>query len=190
MGFEKTWSTTMNIKKFLTLAAGTLAALTLSACITATPYKPQTGGVNSYGYNDTRIETGKYRVSFRGNTSTDRATVENYILLRAAELTLSDGLGHFVVLDEDEANRSNFSTTGFNNGFGGGFGGFGGFGAFNNGFGGGFGGVNSSQTRERRIFDISVIIQAFPGTKSAENYTAYNAEDVATNLRQVALTAR
>lgn len=155
------------------------AAIFLAACVTATPYQPSAGGINSYGYQDTRLETGKHRVSFRGNTSTDRATVENYILLRAAELTLQDGLGHFIVLDEDEGGRRNFNSTGFNNGFGGGFG-RGGF--SRRGFGGGFGGTTTSRTRERRIFDVSVIVQAFPGKKSPENYEAFNADEVAANL--------
>lgn len=160
------------------LVAGA-AALMLGACVTATPYQPASGGINSFGYKDTQLETGKHRVSFRGNTSTDRSTVENFILLRAAELTLQDGLGHFVVLDEDEGGSRNFNSTGFNNGFGGGFGrGFG-----RRGFGGGFGGTTSSRTRERRIFDVSVIVQAFPGQKSAENYQAFNAQEVVNNLR-------
>lgn len=162
--------------KNATLAAA--AAIILGACVTATPYKPATGGINSEGYSDTRIEPGKYRVGFRGNTSTDRATVENYILLRASELTLADGFGHFIVIDEDEGSLSNFNSTGFNNGFGGGFRG----GGFRGGsFGGG--GISSSRTRERRKFDISVIIQAFPGAKSDENYQAYNADAVVENLR-------
>lgn len=173
----------MKRKNVLTATLAATAMLALGACVTSTPYQPATGGINSYGYDDTRIEPGKYRVSFRGNTSTDRATVENFILLRAAELTLNDGLGHFQVLDEDEGSRSNFNSIGFNNGFGGG--GFGGgFGFAGGGFGGGgFGGTTSSRTRERRIFDISVIIQAFPGEKSAENFQAYNAGAVFENLR-------
>lgn len=175
----------MTRKKFQTLALGAAAALMLGACVTTTPYQPAPGGINGYGFSDTRIETGKYRVNFRGNSSTDRATVENYILLRAAELSAADGLGHFVVIEEDEAGRSNFNTTGFNNGFGGGFGRFGG-GFGRGGFGGGFGGSSTSRTRERRIFDIGVIIQAFPGDKPAENYEAYNAQEVINNLGPIA----
>jgi len=169
----------MKKQKYLTLIVGATAALALGACATATPYQPKTTNLNSFGYSDTRIEPGKYRVGFRGNTSTDRSTVENYVLLRAAELTLSEGLGHFVIFEEDEGSTSNFSSTGFNNGFGGGFrGGFG-----RRGFGGGFGGTTTSRTRERRNFDVSVIIQAFPGEKSEENYMAFNATDVVENLR-------
>lgn len=170
----------MNTKKYLTIAAGAAAAFALAACATPTPYQPSKGGVSSFGYQDTKIETGKYRVSFRGNTNTDRATVENYILLRAAELTLAEGLGHFTILDEGEGSTSNFNSTGFNSGFGRGRGGFGFSGR---GFGGGFGGTTTSRTRERRSFDINVVIQGFPGQKSAENYIAFNAEDVVSNLR-------
>ncbi len=157
------------------LIAGTFA-LMLSACATVTPYKAAPEGVNGFGYKDTKIETGKHRVSFRGNSNTDRATVENYILLRAAELTLQDGFGHFVILDEDEGGERSFSSTGFNNGFGGR--------GFGRGFGGrgGFGGTVSTRTRERRQFDISVIVQGFPGQKSPENFEAFNAAEVAANL--------
>lgn len=172
----------MSRKKFTPLILGAAAAFLLAACATATPYQPKAGGLNSYGFSDTRIETGKYRVNFRGNSSTDRATVENYILLRAAELTLADGFGHFVIIEEDEAGTSSFNTTGFNNGFGGR-----GFGSFRRGGFGGFGGTSSSRTRERRIFDISVLVQGFPGKKSEENFQAFNAEDVAQNLRPLAL---
>lgn len=168
----------MTCKTILTYTAGAAAALALAACVTPTPYQPSPGGVNQYGFSDTRIEPGKYRVSFRGNSSTERTTVENYLLLRAAELTLADGLGHFTVLDEDEGSLSSFSTTGFNSGFGGRFG----FGFGNRGFGG----TNTSRTRERRNFDVGVVIQAFPGQKSAENYEAFNAQDVVDNIGPLA----
>ena len=151
------------------------AIFMLGACVTATPYQAASGGINSYGYQDTKLETGKHRVSFRGNTNTDRATVENFVLLRAAELTLQDGLGHCVIIDEDEGGRRNFNSTGFNSGFGRGFG-------SRRGFGGGFGGTTTNRTRERRIFDVSVIVQGFPGEKSSENFEAFNASEIVANL--------
>lgn len=165
------------MKPLRTAILASTIAIALGACVSATPYQPSKGGIHSFGYSDTQLESGKYRVGFRGNTSTDRATVENYILLRAAELTAAEGLGHFVLLDEGEGSTSNFSSTGFGTGIGG----FGGFGR--RGFGSGFGGTTTSRTRERRNFDINVIIQGFPGKKSAENYEAFNAEDVISNLR-------
>ena len=174
----------MNQRQFWSFTVGAAAALTLGACVSATPYKPSTGGINSFGFSETRIEPGKYRVNFRGNSSTDRATVENYILLRAAELSLADGFGHFVVLDEDDGSLSSFNTTGFNNGFGGGFGRFGGF---RGGFGTGFGGTSTSRTRERRSYDLGVVIQAFPGNKAEENFEAFDAQEVVQNIGTIAV---
>ena len=162
------------------LSAGA-AALVLAACATATPYQPASGGVNSFGYGETKIETGKYRVTFRGNSSTDLATVENYILLRAAELSLADGFGHFMILDDSESGRRSFNST--TTGFGGGFGSFG------RGFGRGFGGVGtaSTRTRERRNFDVAALVQAFEGEKDAENLDAFNAREVVENLGPIAV---
>lgn len=168
---------------FKTFALSVAAALALGACVTATPYQPAAGGVNSYGFDDTRIEPGKYRVSFRGNTATERTTVENYILLRAAELTIADGLGHFLVLEEDDSGTSDFRTSGFNSGIGTGFG-------FGRRSFGGFGGTTSARTRERLSPDVSVLIQAFPGEKSEDNYQAFNAAAVIENLGPVAQSAQ
>ncbi|MEM9669417.1 MAG: hypothetical protein AAF950_10875 [Pseudomonadota bacterium] len=162
-----------------------VAAIALAACVSATPYQPSKGGINNYGYGQTKIESGKYRVTFRGNSSTDLATVENYILLRAAELAVADGYGHFTILDDSESGRRSFNST--TTGFGGGFGGFGGFGAFgfNNGFGGA--GTASTRTRERKSFDVAALVQAFEGTKDAEDVMAFNAQEVIENLGPIAV---
>lgn len=167
---------------FRLTAIGAAAAFILGACATVTPYQPAAGGVNSYGFSDTRIEPGKYRVSFRGNTMTERTTVENYILLRAAELAIADGYGHFLILEEDDSGRRDFRTSGFSNGvgFGGGFG-FGG-----RGFGGVAGGTTTARTRERVSPDVSVLVQAFPGTKAEDNYEAFNAQAVIDNIGPIA----
>jgi hypothetical protein len=71
-----------------------LAALALTAC-GATPYKPH--GIDG-GYADRQIDGNTYHVSFeaRGGVS-DRATVETYLLYRAAELTQQRGFDWFVL---------------------------------------------------------------------------------------------
>lgn len=173
----------LNSARFRPIALAGAAAFLLAACATPTPYKPAEGGIGSYGYKETRVEAGKYRVSFRGNSSTDLATVENYILLRAAELALADGFGHFVVIDDSESGRRSFSST--STGFGGGFGQFGGF---NGGFGG-FG-TATTNTRERRSFDVAALVQAFPGEKDPSDLMAFNAQDVADNLGAVAVRSK
>jgi hypothetical protein len=81
------------MKRILIAAAATLA---LSACATATPYQPAKPG-SSYGngYSDYRVEDGRWRVSFAGNSVTSRETVEKYLLYRAAELTVQQGYDWF-----------------------------------------------------------------------------------------------
>ncbi|MEM6900175.1 MAG: hypothetical protein AAF583_10430 [Pseudomonadota bacterium] len=165
------------------VGAAAAAAAILAACVSATPYQPATGGINSYGFGETKIESGKYRVTFRGNSSTDLATVENYILLRAAELSVADGFGHFTILDDSESGRRSFNST--STGFGGGFGGVGGFGTFNRGFGG-FG-TASTRTRERKSFDVAALVQAFEGTKAEDDVMAFNAQEVIDNLGPIAI---
>ena len=82
----------------LALATGLLAA-----CATATPY--QAANTDRYGFQEQRIENNRVRITFRGNTLTDRETVETYLLYRAAEVTLESGNDYFIVAnratDED-----------------------------------------------------------------------------------------
>jgi hypothetical protein len=94
------------------LTAAALAAV-LAACGTPTPY--QSGDGASYGYREQAVENNRYLVSFRGNTLTDRETVELFLLFRAAELTLERGYDHFLVArrDTDADRRITGTTSGF-----------------------------------------------------------------------------
>ncbi len=47
------------------------------------------------GYSEQQLEPNRWRVTFSGNSLTDRRTVENYLLYRSAELTLSQGFDWF-----------------------------------------------------------------------------------------------
>lgn len=88
--------------KRLLLAAAAAAAFALSACATATPYQPYTAaGSASGGYSETRIASDRFRVTFQGNTVTDRERVERYLLYRAAELTVAEGYDWFSLADRD-----------------------------------------------------------------------------------------
>lgn len=80
---------------FLGLAA-------LGACSTPTPYQPveSHSGVSG-GFSDQRLTNNRYRVTFAGNGVTSRDTVENYLLYRAAELTLQDGYDSFILAERD-----------------------------------------------------------------------------------------
>jgi hypothetical protein len=83
-------------------AASTLVValgLLLAACAGApTPYQQARGG---FGYSEQQIEENRYRVSFAGNSATSRQTVEDYLLYRAAELTVQTGHDWFTVVDRN-----------------------------------------------------------------------------------------
>lgn len=97
-------------RSFKLIIVSSVAVLMLAGCATATLYQPVTNG---YGYTEQRIEKNRYRVSFFGNSQTPKQTVENYLLYRAAELSLQAGYDYFVFASTDvDANtryRQNFS---------------------------------------------------------------------------------
>lgn len=79
--------------------AGIALALLLAACTgNPTPYQPAVAG---YGYMDQQLEENRYRVSFAGNELTPPETVQNYLLYRAAEITLESGFDYFSVVDRN-----------------------------------------------------------------------------------------
>lgn len=88
--------------RMLMLAA---AAALLSACATATPYQPAAANA-PYGFQEQRIEANRVRITFSGNSLTDRDTVETYLLYRAAEVTLENGYDYFVVANRDTEEHS------------------------------------------------------------------------------------
>ena len=88
--------------------AGVLLLLlgVLSACVTATPYQP--AQPEGFGYKEERLDANRYRVSFRGNSQTTRETVEDYLLYRAAELTLQNGFDHFILVGRDTEAKTSY----------------------------------------------------------------------------------
>ncbi|MEQ1818083.1 MAG: hypothetical protein ABL871_05680 [Terricaulis sp.] len=81
--------------RILTFAA---AAFALAACATAAPppYGAATSATSA-GYSETQIEATRYFVSFRAPAGAEAARLEDYALLRAAELTLANGRDWFWV---------------------------------------------------------------------------------------------
>ena len=146
-----------------------LSALLLSACASVTPYQPLNNGV---GYADQKLENNRYRISFSGNSSTPRETVANYVLYRAAEVTLSNGYDYFTLAAQstDQEIKSG----------GGGFGfGFGGVGiGRNGGLGIGFGSGSDIRTEYQGSADVAM----YRGKKPANNAQAYDAREVKNNL--------
>ncbi len=88
------------------------AVLALSACATAGAPPPYMAAAspNSIGYSETQIESTRYFVSYRAPSGAEAARLEDYALLRAAELTLQNGRDWFWVdrrtLDQQSDGRS------------------------------------------------------------------------------------
>ena len=83
------------------------SVLSLAACATAigTAYGPADS--KGFGYAETRIEQDRYRVTFAGDGATPPELVEDFALLRTAELAVENGYDWFRVIGRsmDEAEK-------------------------------------------------------------------------------------
>jgi hypothetical protein len=77
------------------------ALLILTNC--ATPYK--SSGLLG-GYSDTALAPDVYRISFQGNGYTSSERVQDFAILRAADLTLAHGYRYFAIFNAAEGGRS------------------------------------------------------------------------------------
>jgi hypothetical protein len=80
-----------------------LLAFAIAGCATAvgTPY--QAADRQGFGFSETRIESDRYRITFAGDGATSAADVEDYALLRAAEIAIANGYEWFRVVSKDVA---------------------------------------------------------------------------------------
>ena len=149
------------------------AALIVAACTTPTPYQPATNG---HGYAEQSIEEDRYRVTFSGNSRTPRETVENFLLYRAAEVTLERGFDHFVVADQDIERTTTYHSTVT------GFGGIRGFRNFHHGHVHSVGGFGSATIRPRDRYTAFANIVMRAGEKPTDAPDAYDARAVLERL--------
>lgn len=168
-----------------------VGATILATCATPTPYQPVT---KKTGYSDQMIEDGRYQVSFAGNSLTKRDTVENYLLYRAAELTLQSGHDYFIVVernvDEKTYYRSaldGYSHGGLYYGIDYGYGGYGYpyYGGYGYPYYGGYGDYGYGYSRPVTKYTATAEITAYKGNKPSDNPKAYDARDVIKNLSGV-----
>ena len=82
---------------FAKISAAFGAALLLAACQSPATYHPREPGSDT-GYTDQQLAQNRWRVTFTGNSATKRETVESYLLLRSAEVTLKSG-AHWFLFD-------------------------------------------------------------------------------------------
>lgn len=149
-----------------------MLAVALAACAGPAPYKPMEDGV---GYGEQKLEANRYRVWFAGNSATPRETVEDYVLYRAAEVTLENGYDYFVLSDRStggqdrDAGRVGVGVGGIR---------FGGSSAVSIGLGTGMGvGSNAKYYGQA---DATLM----KGKKPADNPSAYDAREVKANLQR------
>jgi hypothetical protein len=152
------------------VGAGVLA-LSLAACASEpTPYQPATDG---YGYTQQQVESNRYRITFAGNGDTPLDTVRNYMLYRAAEVTLESGHDYFVVADQNTESTTTYRGTGSSPfGFGTGFRGGSGFGF----------GVSTFSAYPDDSYTAWADIIVGKGAKPADDLNAYDARDVLARL--------
>jgi hypothetical protein len=82
------------------------AAALLAGCATAVGTAYQPADKKGFGFTEQKVESDRYRVTFAGDGATPASVVEDYALLRAAEIALANGYDWFRVvgrsLDEEE----------------------------------------------------------------------------------------
>lgn len=103
----------MNTKNFLfrtnlILAAG--LTFLLAGCVTPASYGPKTADTST-GYTDERLAQNRYRVTYTGNSATPRDTVEDYLLYRAAQVTLDAGYTAFEFDARDTKAKTTYFST-------------------------------------------------------------------------------
>lgn len=148
-------------------------ALLLAGCATATPYQPVKRG---YGYSEQRLEADRYRVSFFGNNRTAYDTVTNYVLYRAAEVTLDNAYDHFVIIDRSTQGQAQ-AGGGPNVGIGLGGIRFGGNSAFGISVG-----TSTSVGNSGDAYRATADIQLRKGPKPDDDVRAFDARAVKANL--------
>jgi len=75
-------------------------AIALAACAASPPYKPAANAEAS-GYSEQAIDSNRYRVRYTGTPGMEKSAVQDYALLRAAELTTQNGHDWFEVVNRD-----------------------------------------------------------------------------------------
>lgn len=77
------------------------AACSLAACAAVGPATYGAADGKGFGYEDTRIEADRYRITYRGSGGMPPEVVEDYALRRAGELALQNGYDWFRVVGRD-----------------------------------------------------------------------------------------
>jgi hypothetical protein len=85
-----------------------LALLVAAICGCSTRYQSMgfTGGVAAQ-----QMTSDTFRISARGNSYTSTTTIQDYMMLKAAETTKQVGGSHFIIVSAADASRTGYITT-------------------------------------------------------------------------------
>lgn len=174
-----------------TLPAAFLLLFALGACAGAGPtsYGPadRPGG---QGYSEERLDADRYRITVAGNALTPRERVEDYLLYRAAELTLQEGFDHFRMLER----QTDSDTVRYQDGWGGpawgpgwawaphwgGYYGYGGRSRYGMGLG-----ISTGGGRAETRYRTTAVVRMRPGPAGSGEGPAYDAREVVERLQPV-----
>jgi hypothetical protein len=81
----------------------------LAACQSPIVYGPQ-ASPGATGYTDKQLAENRFRVAFHGNSSTSREVVEDFLMRRAAEVTLQAGCSAFLFDTRDTKAKTRYMT--------------------------------------------------------------------------------
>lgn len=77
--------------------SGTVAlAVAVAGCAEEPPYYGPKDADHATGYTDQQLDQNRYRVTYSGNPATSRETVENFLLVRSAQVTIQAGARYFM----------------------------------------------------------------------------------------------
>jgi len=114
MSSVRQWLSDVRLVQFAVI----VAVLSLMAGC-ATPYQAK-GAAG--GFSETQLAMDVYRIHFGGNAYTSPEQVQDFALLRAADLTLEHNFKYFAIMDETASNEvSAFTTPGTANTTGSGY---------------------------------------------------------------------
>ena len=74
-----------------------IAAVCLTACATAAPTYHAAATPNGPGFSETQVESNRFFITYRADGAADAATLNDFALLRAADLTLAHNRDWFWV---------------------------------------------------------------------------------------------
>lgn len=156
-------------------AAAALGVAMLAGCASEPPYFGPLGPDHSTGYTDQQIDQNRYRVTYTGNSQTPRTTVENFLLLHAAQVAQQAGYPYFEFDTRDTKTKTSYFST-FD-----GWPGWGGYGWY--GWYGPMGPMEGdSETVPIRSYEAYAEIVLLTGDQAKTQPRALNAQSVVAHL--------